>query len=165
MAPVDDSISYRLRARGSVLRCLNLAYFGVFVVAIYVYFTIGFKLWLLISYFTTLLVFYSWGYSVKLDISHEGINWKQGLARKIFLKWEDISEITMGRDDVLIFYSKNSDQKAIKINYFLLFNKRELAKVLKTIFYINPNIVVDSKAKAFIKRDGASALSEILFKK
>jgi hypothetical protein len=156
--------SYTLKAHGGVLRYFQILFLLTLIGATYVYFVIGFKVWLLILYILALFEFLFWGHSIKLNVSQEGINWEMCFSSKIFFKWEEISEMTMGTGNLLIMRSIDPNQKAMEINYFLLFNKRELAKILKLMLRINPNIVVDGRTNAFLRRDGASVFSELLRK-
>jgi hypothetical protein len=146
-----------LRANSGNLIYLKIAFTSVLIGAVYVYVTIGFTMSLLTTYAVVLLAFYLWSSSIRLTISGEGVKFKNGISRVQVLAVEEISEVTMGfhpygmrKANLLVIHSRNPNKKDIRINYFLFFRRKELARALKTLLELNSQIPFNNKTVEFI---------------
>ncbi len=149
--------SFTIRANGGVLVGFKFVYTMILVVAIYIYITIGFPLLLLLLFAAILLIFILWSNSIYLTVSRESISFKIGIATVQTFLVDEIGEIAMGnipyglhKTNLLAIRSTDPQKKDIKINYFFLFRRRELSTLLKLILDMNPQIIINQKAKRFL---------------
>jgi hypothetical protein len=146
-----------LYANGGPLLQFKIGYTIVWIGAIYIYIAIGFHLSLLIIYTLAAIVFYLWAHSIRLTISREGVTYKIGISPVQTLCKEEINEITMGfhpyglgKANLLVIHSINPSKKNIRINYSLLFRRKELALALRKLLELNPQIQANQKTMEFL---------------